>query len=99
MATISPWVRIGPSFQSIFRPCQEGSRAVIVGEIALQAVPQMSLIENDDVIETFPPNRADQPLHICILPRTPRCSDNCFHRERAEAIAELGSVDGIAIAK
>ena len=87
------------SFRSIFRQCQMGSRAVIVGEIALQPVAQMSLIENDDVIQTFPPNRADQPLHIRILPRTPGCGDNFFHQERVEAIAELGSVDGIAIAK
>jgi hypothetical protein len=32
----------------------------------------MALANDDDVIKTFPSDRADQPLRISILPRRPR---------------------------
>jgi hypothetical protein len=41
---------------------------VIVG-IALQDLPQVSLTQDDEVIETLSPDRSDQPFCKAILPR------------------------------
>jgi hypothetical protein len=32
----------------------------------------MALANDDDVIKTFPSDRADQPLRLSVLPRRPR---------------------------
>ena len=43
-------------------------RPMIVLNIGRQDAAQVTLIENDDVIETFAPDRANDPLDISILP-------------------------------
>jgi hypothetical protein len=45
------------------------ARLIIIGGIPAQDQAQMRLPEYDYVIETFPADRADQPLHVRILPR------------------------------
>ena len=41
---------------------------VVVAEVLLERAPEMPLIEDDRMIETFPPDRADQSLDVGILP-------------------------------
>jgi hypothetical protein len=45
------------------------ARLIIIGGIPAQDPAQMRLPEYDYVVETFPADRADQPLHVRILPR------------------------------
>ena len=42
---------------------------VIVLEVRAQDASQVPLAENDDMVQTLPPDRADEPLRDGILPR------------------------------
>ncbi len=46
-----------------------GPDVIIIGGIRREDPQQMGLAEDDDVIEAFPADRADQPLRMPILPR------------------------------
>ena len=56
----------------VFRQREVSSRGVIIGEIAGQRAPQMPLVEDDHMVETFAANGSDQALDVRILPRTGR---------------------------
>ncbi len=43
--------------------------AMVIVDIRRKDPPQVAFIENDDVIEAPPPDRADHPLDITVLPR------------------------------
>jgi hypothetical protein len=42
---------------------------VVLGSVILQNATQVHLVEHDQLIESFAPNRADEELHVDILPR------------------------------
>jgi hypothetical protein len=46
-----------------------GPRAVVVREVPGQDVAQVALAQDEDVIETLSPYRADEPFRERILPR------------------------------
>ena len=48
----------------VFRQREVGPCLVIVGDISAERVPQMRLVEDDDVIETLAANGADQALDV-----------------------------------
>ncbi|MFT5783681.1 MAG: hypothetical protein ACI9JE_001003 [Candidatus Krumholzibacteriia bacterium] len=48
---------------------------MIVGEVLLQHAPQMLFVENDDMVQAFPPDGADHPFAVAILPRRTRRGD------------------------
>jgi hypothetical protein len=50
--------------------------AVVVGEVVSEDPAQMPLAEHHDVLEAFPADAADHPLHVGRLPRTPRRDDH-----------------------
>jgi hypothetical protein len=41
---------------------------MVVGEVRREDTPQVPLIQDDQVVETLPAHRADQPCHVGILP-------------------------------
>jgi len=45
------------------------SNAVVIGRIVFQNAAQMHLAQYNDVVQTFPPDRSDQPFGKAILPR------------------------------
>ena len=65
-----------------------GAASVVVLKVCRQHSAQVTLIEDDDVIETFAPDRATDALDIGVLPWRSRCSDDLLDRHRLEAIAE-----------
>jgi hypothetical protein len=50
------------------------------------------LTEDHYVVQTLTPNRADQPFHKCILPRTAGCGDDFLHTQRLDAATKLVAV-------
>ncbi len=44
------------------------SRVIIIVGIGSEDAPQMGLAEDDDVIESFPTDRTDQPRGMPVLP-------------------------------
>ena len=53
----------------VFLQRQVRSRSVVVIAIGSKDSPQRAFIEHDHMIETFPPDGADDPFHIGPLPR------------------------------
>ena len=45
------------------------SRRVVIVKVGRQHASQVTLVEDDDVIETFAANRANDALHVSVLPR------------------------------
>ena len=45
---------------------------MIVGEVAGQDAAEVSLAEDEDMIQTLAPDRADEPLREGVLPRAVR---------------------------
>lgn len=48
---------------------QMRSEFVVVAGVGREDPAQMRLAQDDDVIEAFAPDRADQPLRVPVLPR------------------------------
>ena len=58
----------------------------------------MPLAEHDDMIKTFPSDRADQPLHMPILPWRAWRGRSVTNPHRAKTPFEYLAIDAVAIA-
>jgi hypothetical protein len=58
-----------PMARRILVQGQMRSKLVVVAGVRRKDLAQMGLAEDDDVIEAFPPDRADQSLRMTVLPR------------------------------
>ena len=70
---------------------------MIVGTVGFQLPPEMSLIENDNVIQALSPYRPNNSLDIRILPRRARGRKHFVDAENFYSIAESFTIDAIAI--
>ncbi len=70
---------------------------VIICEVIRQDVHEMGLIEHDHVVETFSPDRADQPFNIRRLPRGAEGRADLLDAHTLDSLRELCTVDQIAI--
>ena len=57
-----------PTARRILGEGQMRPYPVVVGSVSRENPAQMGVAENDDVIEAFPADRADQPLCMPVLP-------------------------------
>ena len=64
------------------------SASMVVLKVYRQHTAQVMLIEDDDVIETFVPDRADDAFDIGVLPRRSRRGDDLLDGHRLNTIAE-----------
>ncbi len=71
---------------------------IIVVHVGPQHVPQVPLAEHDDMVETFPSDRADQALRVPILPRRARCCRVVSNTESLNATNKRCAITGVAIA-
>ena len=58
----------------------------------------MALTKYDDVIKTFPSDRADQPLRISVLPGRPRRGRSIPYAHRGNAPDEDSAIRAVAVA-
>jgi len=58
----------GPPVRSILVQRQMRSEFVVISCIGRKYPTQMGVAEDEDVIEAFPADRADQPLRLPVLP-------------------------------
>ena len=59
---------------------------------------KMALANDDDVIKTFPSDRADQPLRISVLPRRPRRDRSVANAHGPDAPDEGSAIRAVAVA-
>ena len=70
---------------------------VVVFEIRAQNSLEMSLVENDDVIEALATNRADQAFRVGILPRRTAGTHDLLDTHMLDPLAEELAVNPIAV--
>ena len=78
----------GPRLGAILVQREMRPAPVVITKVRRQHTAQVTLIEDDDVIETFAADRADDALDVGILPWRSRCSDDLLDRHRLNTIAE-----------
>ena len=71
---------------------------VVVFLIRKEQVTKMALAKHDGVIKTLPPDRADKPLCIPVLPWRPSRDRSIPDAHRAKAPAECVAIRAVAIA-
>src|SRR5213593_644583 len=76
-----------------------GTRRVVVSKVRSEQAAEMPLVEHDEVVEAFPPNRADHPFGEGILPRSVRSDENLVHSHAVNAAVKGVAIDRIAIAE
>ena len=57
----------------------------------------MDLAKADDVIQALPSKRADEPLHVCVLPRRPRRRDHLLDAEDLQHATTPSAIDPVSI--
>src|SRR5262249_19850210 len=72
---------------------------MIIVKIRAQYPTQGLFIEDDDMVETLPTDRADHALHVSMLPRRPRSAEELFDSHHFYLFSELESVNPIAISQ
>jgi hypothetical protein len=71
------------------------SSPMVVGEVPGERAPEMRLVEDDDVIETFAPNRSDHAFDVRVLPWTRRRRDDFTDAHAGDSAAEEVAIDGV----
>ena len=72
--------------------------AIVILHIREEYVAQVPLAEYDDMIKTFPSDRANQPFRMAILPWRLRRGWPVTNAHRAKPPGENFAVDPVAIA-
>ena len=69
------------------------SRLVIIVQVRSQYSPEVSLVQNDDMINALTPNRTNESLNVGILPRRPWSSQNFLDAHVADAPLKHVAID------
>src|SRR5713226_10448927 len=96
-AAVFGWLD-GARLGRVFPQRQVRTRAVIVAEVAAQTTTQVSLIQDDDVVEQFAADRADHALGEGVLPGRARSGKDLDEADAFHASPKLAAVDAVAIA-
>ena len=72
---------------------------VMILKIRRQHTAQVTLIEDDNVIETFAADRADDALHIGVLPRGSWCGDDLLNTHRLDTVTEGLAIGSIPVSQ
>jgi hypothetical protein len=75
------------------------SGLVIIIEVARQNMAQMTLIDDDQVIQTLASDTTDDPFGKRILERRPRSRDHLFDPHPFNAVLEILTVNAVTIAQ
>ena len=82
----------GPRLGAILAEREMRAASVVVFKVCRQHTAQVPLIEDDDVIETFATDRANDAFDIGVLPRRSRRGDDLLDGHRLDTIAEGGPI-------
>jgi len=88
-----------PPTRRIFPEGKVSSCAVIVREVGSQQAAQVAFAQDENVIETLAPDRADEPFCEGVLPRTVGRGQHFTDAQALHALPKSETVDAIAIAE
>src|SRR5467141_644380 len=89
----------GPDVRRILVEREMRASPVIVGEVAGQDAAQVAFAENQNVIQTLAPDRADEPLREGVLPRDVRGREDFLDPHALHALPEHVTVDLVTVAQ
>src|SRR5256712_3824320 len=89
----------GPDVRRILVEREMRASLVIVGEVAGQDAAQVAFAENQNVIQTLTPDRADEPLREGILPRAVRRREDFLDPHALHTVSKLLAVDLVTVAQ
>src|SRR5262249_23266437 len=75
------------------------ARLMVIREVASQDSAQVSVAEDENVVETLAPDRTDQALREWILPRAVRRRENLLDPHALHAVAKLLAIHVVAVAQ
>ena len=84
-----------PEVWSVLVEREMGARPVIVSEVAAQDAAEVSLAENEHVIQALAPDRAYEPLHERVLPGAVRRRENLLGPHALHAMPKRLTVDAV----
>lgn len=70
---------------------------VVVAHLLTKQPTQVTRTQHDDVVEQLSTERADEALHVRVLPWGPRGRLDLFDTERPNSITEGSTVDTVAV--
>ena len=74
------------------------AHGVVILHVALEDMPKVLLVCHQDVVQAFPPYRADQALDLCVLPWRARRCGMIANAKRLNPADEYIAVASIPIA-
>jgi hypothetical protein len=86
-------------FRAVLLQCQMGPGPMIITAECLQMVVQAAFIEDNDVIQAFATNGADEPFDIRALPWRSRCRQHLVDSHCLHLLDEVVSEDPIPVAE
>ena len=93
------WRLDSTRFRRVFVKSQVRARAVIVAKVIAETTPQVSLVEDDDVVEEFASDGTDHALGEGILPRRAGRGENLGDADALRPSSKFASVDAVAVAE
>src|SRR5882724_1324500 len=70
---------------------------MIIVEVLGQQSPQVSLVQDHHVVQTFAADTPDQPFDVGVLPRTSRGDDDLFDPHVPHPLPKRSTVDAVPI--
>src|SRR5215467_11655993 len=71
---------------------------VVVFLICFEQMTEVQLAKHNDMVETIPPDRSDEPLRTSVLPWRPRCGRPITDTHRSQPAENGSAVDAITVA-
>ena len=75
------------------------ARASVIRKIGLQHSSETRLVDNDNVIQAFPPDRSDHPFGVGILPGRVRSAQHFVDAKPGGRLAKYFAVNAVAVAQ
>src|SRR6267378_1494988 len=89
----------GPDIGCVLSEPEMRASLVIVAEVTCQDAAQVSFPENENMIQAFASDRANEPLREGILPRAVRRGEDFTDAHALHALPEHVAVDRVTIAE
>ena len=87
----------GPAIWRILSERKVTSRAVVIIKVRNHMAPERDLIQDDDMVEAFSADRADQPFDVRALPRRSESGENFADFQAFDQRPEGGAIDAVAV--
>ena len=88
-----------PRHRTIHVQCPVRAPVMIVVKVFDQEPPQVSLVQDDHVIQAFAADTPDEALHVGILPRTPRGDHDLHDAHVPHPLPKGGAIDAVPVAQ